>query len=616
MITLKNISKSYNNSKVLNNINLNLPEKGLICILGTSGSGKSTLLNIIGKIESPDSGEVLFYNKNIKDIKNDFYHTKYVSFIYQNYNLIEILNVKDNLNLVNKNNEGIINKLKLNKVKKSKVSKLSGGEQQRTAIARCILTDSLVYLADEPTGALDTTNSINIMKILKEISKEKLVLMITHNEELAQTYADNIIHLKDGKLKSSINIKREVPKSIEYTKKKVKFKDLIKIAFNYLKEQKIRNALTILATTIGLTSLALVLSMNNGLKSELKNLEKNALYSYPIVISKEKITINMNLKNNIHTNEIGLTNDYDLIKNKIDNKLLNLIKNLENVYVTYYRQINDQKFLNNSYIIPNNNYFSLIKGRMPEAKEEVLILLNSENSISESLKEYLDLKEMSYNECLEKTIKVNKQNLKIVGIVKSNDGYFSSLSGILYKNNLFQGDITDIHIYPQTFKAKENVKQVLKDYQLIDDASSAVNITKTLVNTITITLTIFSLISLVVSIILITTLTYINVLEKNKDIGIFKTLGMNKRQIKKIFLNQNYILSIISSLLSIVITILLSLKLNSIISTKVDIENIIKLNLNIAITITIISLFITKIGSIIPITIAVKKKIIDNLHNN
>lgn len=616
MITLKNISKSYNNSKVLNNINLSLPERGLICILGASGSGKSTLLNIIGKIESPDSGEVLFYNKNINDIKNDFYHTKYVSFIYQNYNLIEALNVKDNLNLVNKNNEGIINKLKLNKVKKTKVSKLSGGEQQRAAIARCILTDSLVYLTDEPTGALDTTNSINIMKILKEISKEKLVLMITHNEELAQTYADNIIHLKDGKLKSNINIKNETSKSIEYNKKKVKFKDLIKISFNYLKEQKIRNALTILATTIGLTSLALVLSMNNGLKSKLKNLEKNALYSYPIVISKEKFTININLKNNNHTNEIGLTNDYDLIKNKIDNTLLNLIKNLENVYVTYYRQINNQKFLNNSYIIPNNNYFSLIKGRMPEAKEEVLILLNSENSISESLKEYLNLKEMSYNECLEKTIKVNKQNLKIVGIVKSNDGYFSSLSGILYKNDLFKGDITDIHIYPQTFKAKENIKQVLKDYQLIDDASSAVNITKTLVNTITITLTIFSLISLVVSIILIITLTYINVLEKNKDIGIFKTLGMNKRQIKKIFLNQNYILSIISSLLSIVITILLSLKLNSIISTKVDIENIIKLNLNIAITITIISLFITKIGSIIPITIAVKKKIIDNLHNN
>lgn len=164
MITLKNINKSYNNTKVLKNINLTLPDKGLICILGASGSGKSTLLNIIGKIEVPDKGEVYFYNKNIKDIKSEMYHTNYVSFIYQNYNLIDALSVKDNLNLITKNNEWIINKLGLSKIKNIKTNKISGGEKQRTAIARSILSDSLAYLADEPTGAIDTVTVLKLCK--------------------------------------------------------------------------------------------------------------------------------------------------------------------------------------------------------------------------------------------------------------------------------------------------------------------------------------------------------------------------------------------------------------------------------------------------------------------
>ena len=275
MITLKNINKSYNNTKVLKNINLTLPDKGLICILGASGSGKSTLLNIIGKIEVPDKGEVYFYNKNIKDIKSEMYHTHYVSFIYQNYNLIDALSVKDNLNLITKNNEWIINKLGLSKIKNIKTNKISGGEKQRTAIARSILSDSLVYLADEPTGAIDTANSIKIMQILKELSKEKLVLMITHNEDLAHAYADEIIYLKDGTINKGKPTKEcHTYKEIFKNKRKLSFKDIFKISMGYLKEQKIRSILTILATTIGLTSLTIVLGINNGLNEEIKSLEK------------------------------------------------------------------------------------------------------------------------------------------------------------------------------------------------------------------------------------------------------------------------------------------------------------------------------------------------------
>lgn len=617
MITLKNINKSYNNTKVLKNINLTLPDKGLICVLGASGSGKSTLLNIIGKIEVPDKGEVYFYDKNIKDIKSETYHTNYVSFIYQNYNLIDALSIKDNLNLITKNNEWIINKLGLSKIKNTKTNKISGGEKQRTAIARSILSDSLVYLADEPTGAIDTANSIKIMQILKELSKEKLVLMITHNEDLAHTYADEIIYLKDGNInKRKVTKECHVHKEISKNKRKLSFKDLFKISIGYLKEQKIRSILTILATTIGLTSLTIVLGINNGLNEEIKSLEKDSLYSYPIIVPKEKITLNMNLNNKNSKTEIGVTSDYNLIKNRIDDSLLNKVKTFNDAYITYYHQISNQKFLENSYVMPTENYFSLIKGRMPQTKNEILILINSENSISESLKDYLKLEKMTYAEILDKTIKVDNQTLKIVGIVSSNNGYFSALSGILYSNNLFSGEITDIHIYPQNYKAKEQIKKELKNYNIIDDASSAVDVTRTLINTITITLTIFSIISLIVSVILIITITYINVLEKNKDIGIYKTLGINRKQIKKIFLNQNYTLSLTSSAISIIIVFLMGLKINEIVSTKIGIDSLVKLNKHIIIAIILISIIITKIASAVPINIATKKKIIDNLHNN
>lgn len=617
MITLKNINKSYNNTKVLKNINLTLPDKGLICILGASGSGKSTLLNIIGKIEVPDKGEVYFYNKNIKDIKSEMYHTNYVSFIYQNYNLIDALSVKDNLNLITKNNEWIINKLGLSKIKNTKTNKISGGEKQRTAIARSILSDSLVYLTDEPTGAIDTANSIKIMQILKELSKEKLVLMITHNEDLARAYADEIIYLKDGTINKRKATKEcHAHKEISKNKRKLSFKDIFKISTGYLKEQKIRSILTILATTIGLTSLTIVLGINNGLNEEIKSLEKEALYSYPIIIPKEKITLNMSLNNKNSKTEIGVTSDYNLIKNKIDDNLLNKVKTFNNTYISYYHEISNQKFLENSYISPSEEYFSLIKGKMPQNKNEILILLNSENSISESLKDYLKLEKMTYDEILDKTINVENKTLKIVGIVNSNNGYFSALSGILYSNNLFSGEITEIHIYPQNYKAKEHIKNELKNYNIIDDASSALNVTRTLINTITITLTIFSIISLIVSVILIITITYINVLEKNKDIGIYKTLGINRKQIKKIFLNQNYILSLTSSAISIIIVFLIGLNINELVSSKIGLTSLVKINNNIIISIILISIIITKIASIVPINIATKKKIIDNLHNN
>lgn len=193
MLILNNISMQYpgSNKEVLKNINLKFEERGLVCILGPSGCGKSTLLNLLGCLDTPTKGYIMVDDKvmnNFNKKEINYYHHKYVGFIYQNYNLINYLNVVDNIELINKNNylSELLDYLSLSSKKYKNIKKLSGGEQQRVAIARCLANDPHVLLCDEPTGALDSITSEKIITMLKDISKEKLVIVVTHNQELAK----------------------------------------------------------------------------------------------------------------------------------------------------------------------------------------------------------------------------------------------------------------------------------------------------------------------------------------------------------------------------------------------------------------------------------------------
>ena len=205
MIFIKNIYKKYRSKKyVLRNINLNFPDKGLVTILGASGSGKTTLLNLIGGLDKATKGEIYIDRINInKLIKDNTLYTNYISFIFQNYNLIDNLSVNDNVDMFNdKNNDTLLKKLSILNKKNNNINELSGGQQQRVAIARAIAKNTKIILCDEPTGALDHETSHSIMKLLKAISKEKLVIVITHNKELSKLYSDRVIHIKDGVIES------------------------------------------------------------------------------------------------------------------------------------------------------------------------------------------------------------------------------------------------------------------------------------------------------------------------------------------------------------------------------------------------------------------------------
>ncbi|MCR5422918.1 MAG: ABC transporter ATP-binding protein, partial [Bacilli bacterium] len=231
MIQLINVSKTYksisNSTNALSNINVEFEDHGFVFILGPSGSGKTTLLNVIGGLDKIDEGNIIIDDKDISNYKShelDYYRNEQVGFIFQNYNLIDHLNIYENISLplrikkisnkeIKSTTNDIINKLGLEKEKHKYPNQVSGGQLQRTAIARALVTNPKIVLADEPTGALDSKNSKIIMDALKDISKDRLVIMVTHNEELAKSYASRIIRLNDGKIESqediSINEKKE-----------------------------------------------------------------------------------------------------------------------------------------------------------------------------------------------------------------------------------------------------------------------------------------------------------------------------------------------------------------------------------------------------------------------
>ncbi len=619
MLELKNVCKKYDR-EVLKKINLKFGNKGFICLVGESGSGKTTLLNIIGGLEQPDSGKVIFNGNNIKNINSSFYSNQLVSFINQNYNLIDKYTVLENILLPIElrrirspcNVDNILKMLGIYSLKNKKVISLSGGEKQRVAIARCIVQNTRVILADEPTGALDSENAYSVMRILKNLSKQKLVIVVTHNIELANSFADDIIKINDGKICSKLKVINKYSKIKCNRKIKLSFIKLVMYAIKNLNNKLLRNILTILAFTIGLLSLGIVLSIKTGFNKELDSLNKSSFFNYPLVISKNNYVDDFS--NKVENKNGVNVKKGSFVTNEIDDKLISLVNNIDKKYVngiTYYRDI-DYEFKSISYVNPSNNYFYLVSGRMPENKNEVMILYDEEDSISDKLYNYLDV---SNNGLINNVFKVNDKELIITGIVKSNNDYFKSLSGILYSNDLFDNEITDIYIYANNLKAKNKIKDLLKDYEIFDNAEEVVNLTKKMVNGISLVLILFSVISLIVSMIMIFVISYISVMERNKDIGIYKSIGFRNKDIKNLFIVENLIIGMCSFYLTMIFILLVSNVINKFVYSYINFEHIMSLDILNIILLFFLSLILCYVASFIPAKIASNKKIVDIFNN-
>lgn len=621
MIRIDNITKTINNNKILNNITINFRPHELVCILGQSGSGKTTLLNLIGNNDTPTTGNIYLGKTNIKNISSQQYHNQIISYIFQDYNLIKNLSLKDNIELplkltnkkiYSKRLTKLITKLNIDKIITKKVKYLSGGEKQRVAIARTILTNTKIILADEPTGALDTFNSEKIMQILKDLSKHKLVIVVTHNQELAKKYATRIIEIKDGKIKSDNNPCHKIYNyHLKPHKLKLKYKEIIKICINNIQSKLGRNILKILAFSISTFFLSLILSINQGLNKEINNLNQNNYYTYPLIISSYSYD-KYNLKNQTqNTTEINI-NKYT-IKNNIDNKLIDTLKSLDkNTYsgISYSKKTEKNKLLISN---PSNNLFKIIKGTYPQNNNEVMLLLDNNNSIDEELQNSLNIHGTNYNDYLNKIILINSLEVKITAIVKSNNEYLSSQNGIVYNPELINTKIESISIYPKTREGKEKIKKVLNKYQIVDEAQEITDIINRIIKIITYVLIIFSISAFTITIIMMNIMSYIEVIERKQEIGILKTLGTRNKDIKRIFIFENILIGFISTIISLLNLYILSKIINPIINAKIGLTSLITINIKTIIIIFIVSLIISKISGYIPSIIASKKKITDIL---
>ena len=307
MLQIKQIFKEYKTGnliqKALDGVSLNLRESEFVAILGPSGSGKTTLLNIIGGLDRYDSGDLIINGistKKYKDRDWDSYRNHTIGFVFQSYNLIPHQTILSNVELAltisgvskagrRKRAKDALEQVGLGEQIHKKPSQLSGGQMQRVAIARALVNDPDILLADEPTGALDSETSVQVMELLKEVAKDRLVVMVTHNPELAEEYATRIVKLKDGRIQSDSNpyeISEDVPTPIHKNMGKASMSLLtaLSLSFNNLWTKKARTLLTSFAGSIGIIGIALILSLSNGVNTYIHSIEEDTLSEYPLQI--------------------------------------------------------------------------------------------------------------------------------------------------------------------------------------------------------------------------------------------------------------------------------------------------------------------------------------------
>ncbi|KAF1305330.1 ABC transporter ATP-binding protein/permease [Candidatus Enterococcus willemsii] len=306
MLELKEIKKYYTvgstTTKALDGVSVAFRKQEFVAILGPSGSGKTTMLNVIGGLDNYDSGDMIINGKSTKTFKDrdwDAYRNNSIGFVFQSYNLISHQGIIDNVELgmtlsgVSKAErrqkaEDALTRVGLKEHMHKKPNQLSGGQMQRVAIARALANDPDILLCDEPTGALDSETSIQIMKLIQELSKEKLVIMVTHNPELAHEYADRIIEFSDGRINhdSHPHIEGQKKDAFNLKQTKMKFTTALRLSFNNIRTKKGRTFLTSFASSIGIISIAVVLSLSTGFQKQIDKTQSETLSQFPITISQ------------------------------------------------------------------------------------------------------------------------------------------------------------------------------------------------------------------------------------------------------------------------------------------------------------------------------------------
>ncbi len=484
MLELKKIKKTYNagglKQNALNSVSIKFRKSEFVCILGPSGSGKTTLLNVLGGLDNYDDGDLIINGKSTRKFKSkdwDEYRNNVIGFIFQSYNLIGHISVLANVELSLKLSSvpkkerrkkalEVLEKVGLKNHIHKKPNELSGGQMQRVAIARSLVNDPEIILADEPTGALDTKTSKDIMDLIKKVSDGKLVIMVTHNETLAKEYATRIINLEDGKITGDTNPydeKEAEKKDYKFRKTKMSFKEALLLSLNNILTKKGRTLLTAFASSIGIIGIALILALSNGFDKKVNEYEKGIMSAMPIIISKESMNMDEETISNLKgENKTEYPGEEYVVSKKNDMDLMTRTNNLTKDYINYimktpkeyaygvsfysaksFNIINEDKELIDSSkvnlgsvpysfdkTVPNqvlDAYYEVLKGRMPQSKDELVLIVNAYNEVDENVLKALSLdgkEKISFDEILNSTLKI-----------VPNDSLYKEYNGLFIKNN-------------------------------------------------------------------------------------------------------------------------------------------------------------------------------------
>lgn len=779
MLELVNIKRSYNvggiETKALDGISVAFRQKEFVAILGTSGSGKTTCLNIIGGLDRYDSGDLIIKGKKTKDFKDkdwDAYRNNSIGFVFQSYNLIMHLSIVANVELgmtlsgvsaeeKHKRALEVLEQVGLKEHLHKKPNQLSGGQMQRVAIARALANDPEILLCDEPTGALDSNTSVQIMELIKEVAKDRLVIMVTHNPELAEDYADRIIRFQDGKIISDSNPHVERPKEDQFKLKKtsMSFLTALRLSFNNIRTKMGRTTLTAFASSIGIIGIAVILSLSTGFQTQIDNFQRDAMAEFPIIISQTSANLDeesiQKLKEEekkdtyIDSDEVFLydptensithtnvfTEDYLEYLNKIDPEIcgsigytrlvgFNMVRNVDgkvipvsinNLLTSSSSNMSNMTSMSGvglssypkvlkegeeSYLVKN---YDLLAGEFPTDATDLVLIVDTKNRI-----DYNILKNLGFDTEEEDSIKFtdivgtefkivsnddfytqtefgsflpsndyqamydssDSITVKIAGIVRLKEDVTISIlgNGIAYSDELSEmviekavdsdivkaqkeidkniitmedmdettkesflaylgGNATPymIMVYPDNFEDKDAVTEYLDAYNkgkdtddtivYTDLAATMSSLTGGIMDGITIVLIAFAGISLVVSLIMISIITYTSVLERTKEIGILRALGARKKDITRVFDAETFILGVFSGVLGVVIAWLVTFPINSFIYKLTELKNVATLQLSHAIILVIISTLLTVLGGHIPAKMASKKNAIEALRS-
>ena len=575
MLQLNKISKQYRTGdlvqQALDQVSLSLRDNEFVSILGPSGSGKTTLLNVTGGLDRYDSGDLVINGVSTKQYRDrdwDSYRNHTIGFVFQSYNLIPHQSVLANVELAltisgvsrgerRQRAKQALEEVGLGNQLHKRPSQMSGGQMQRVAIARALVNDPDILLADEPTGALDSETSIQIMELLKRVAKDRLVVMVTHNPELAQRYSTRIVKLRDGKIIDDSDPYTPAPaeKPLEHRnlgKAKMSFGTSLALSFNNLRTKKGRTVLTAFAGSIGIIGIALILAFSHGVNGYITDIQRETMTSYPVTITAEAVDMS---------------------------SIMGTMGSLQAGEAEGSAEERDGVWADHS-------------------------LLESSEALNASIKEN---NLTSFKEHLDDPNSEIQQYLGENGVVYTYDVRFSVYSrdedGALVPPDADPEEAGSGCIAAYNAGRDEEDQITYTDYVALLTGSIT-----SIVDMISYVLIAFVGVSLIVSSIMIGIITHISVLERTKEIGILRAIGASKGNIAQVFNAETLIIGLLAGAIGVGASALLTLPINSLMRQLLGAETLTtSLPLGAALILVALSMAITLIAGLVPARSAAKK---------